>query len=356
VQPEWAASRGTGCTEREAWRKLGGSRSEGRWGQRPKHLTTCARGGVLTVDRPDESVFASGLGFGQSSVDRSREGRIVQLDRDVVAVLAAGLLPSRAALDRADREAEIGGLVALLVDRTEGGALRVSVLMVPLKEPLAAWVKVPMVAMSKFLLLRATTAAASMAIGEAGMIGRAPLAAGAQRRMATRGFFVSRCKAEGGGKKPRGAIASGRSRRSRPRLDQANREAARLSPNRKFYAVAMTALSAAAFASLLARAGLLRKQSFAEMAGEQTPPTLCLHVRRDPARGWNRTSLTVRIIVAKRFRRAGPQHHWTNRAPETQRSIHRQHAAPRPRSGVPLPRESGRAPTGAAAIFRRSQE
>jgi hypothetical protein len=75
--------------------------------------------------------------------------------------------------------------------------------MVPLKEPLPAWVKVPMVAMSKFLLLRATTAAASMAIGEAGMIGRAPLAAEAQRRMATRGFFVSRCKAEGGGKAAR---------------------------------------------------------------------------------------------------------------------------------------------------------
>jgi len=39
VQPERAASRGTGCTERGAWRKLGGSRSEGRWGQRPKHLS-----------------------------------------------------------------------------------------------------------------------------------------------------------------------------------------------------------------------------------------------------------------------------------------------------------------------------
>jgi len=37
VQPEWVASRGTGCTERaRAWRKLGGSHSEGRWGQRPK--------------------------------------------------------------------------------------------------------------------------------------------------------------------------------------------------------------------------------------------------------------------------------------------------------------------------------
>ena len=47
----------------------------------------------------------------------------------------------------------------------------------------------------------ATPAAASMAIGEAGTIGRAPLAAEAQRRMATRGFFASRCKAEGGGKK-----------------------------------------------------------------------------------------------------------------------------------------------------------
>lgn len=44
-----------------------------------------------------------------------------------------------------------------------------------------------------------------------------------------RGFFASRCKAEGGGKKPRGDVAPGRARRSRPRLDQANREAARRS-------------------------------------------------------------------------------------------------------------------------------
>src|SRR3546814_5946836 len=66
-----------------------------------------------------------------------------------------------------------------------------------------------------------------MAIGEAGMIGRAPLAAEALRRMAARGFFASRCKAEGGGKKPRGGVAPGRARRSRPRLDQDNREAVR---------------------------------------------------------------------------------------------------------------------------------
>lgn len=65
------------------------------------------------------------------------------------------------------------------------------------------------------------------------------------------------------------------------------------------------------------------------------------------------TSLTARIIVAKRFRRAGLQYHLANRVPETQRSIRHQHAAPRPRSGAPLQWESGRAPTGAAAIFRR---
>ncbi|UVO49962.1 hypothetical protein M0208_05290 [Sphingomonas sp. SUN019] len=49
-----------------------------------------------------------------------------------------------------------------------------------------------------------------MAIGEAGTIGRAPLAAGTQWRTAARGFFASRCKAEGGGKKPRAAVAPGR--------------------------------------------------------------------------------------------------------------------------------------------------
>jgi hypothetical protein len=113
-----------------------------------------------------------------------------------------------------------------------------------------------MVAMSKFLLLRATTAAASMAIGEAGMIGRAPLAAEAQRRMATRGFCFA-MQSRRRRKKPRGAVAPGRSRRSRPRLDQANREAARLSPSRKFYAVAMMGIvSRRAFASLLDRARL----------------------------------------------------------------------------------------------------
>ena len=48
-----------------------------------------------------------------------------------------------------------------------------------------------------------------------------------------RGFFASRCKAEGGGKKPRGGVAPGRARRSRSRLDQANREAVRRSDARE---------------------------------------------------------------------------------------------------------------------------
>ena len=59
VQPERAASRGTGCTEREAWRKLGGSRSEGRWGQRPKHLTDDAgppaRPSLMSQKRHDKA-------------------------------------------------------------------------------------------------------------------------------------------------------------------------------------------------------------------------------------------------------------------------------------------------------------
>ncbi|WP_454888833.1 hypothetical protein [Sphingobium indicum] len=63
-----------------------------------------------------------------------------------------------------------------------------------------------MVAMSKsFPMLEAATAAASMAIGESGRSDahRAGLPA---RGTARRGFFASRCKAEGGGKKPLDAL------------------------------------------------------------------------------------------------------------------------------------------------------
>ena len=101
------------------------------------------------------------------------------------------------------------------------------------------------------------------------------------------------------------------------------------------------------------RAHLASNPSQRRQESERCSRSLC--VRRDPARGWHRPSLIARIIVAERSRRVGLQHYSMNPPPEMQRSIRHEHAAPRPRSGAPVQWESGRAPTGAAAIFRRSR-
>src|SRR3546814_20740898 len=71
--------------------------------------------------RPDEGVFAGGVGLGQRGVDGSREARIVQLDRDVVATFAAGLLPGGTDVHVGGADAEVGGLVAFLLDGAEAG-------------------------------------------------------------------------------------------------------------------------------------------------------------------------------------------------------------------------------------------
>src|SRR5699024_735352 len=69
--------------------------------------------------RPDEGVFAGGVGLGQRGIDRSGEARIVQLDRDIVAAFATGLLPGGADVEIAGADAEVGRLLAVLVDGTE---------------------------------------------------------------------------------------------------------------------------------------------------------------------------------------------------------------------------------------------
>ena len=75
MQPEWAASRGTGCTEREAWRKLGGSRSEGRWGQSPKQprrFSGATNEGTLAATGRRGGVRA-GLGVSRRRVLRAEQ-------------------------------------------------------------------------------------------------------------------------------------------------------------------------------------------------------------------------------------------------------------------------------------------
>src|SRR5690606_16917980 len=58
---------------------------------------------------PDQAVSA--LDLHQGGVDRSREAGIVELDREVVAVLLALALPGGAELGLAGEDPEVGGLV-----------------------------------------------------------------------------------------------------------------------------------------------------------------------------------------------------------------------------------------------------
>ena len=48
---------------------------------------------------PDQLVAVLAFDFGEGCVDRSGEARVVQLDREVVAVLLGALLPGRTELD-----------------------------------------------------------------------------------------------------------------------------------------------------------------------------------------------------------------------------------------------------------------
>jgi len=70
---------------------------------------------------PDQREAFLALDLDQGGVDRSREARIVQLDREVVAVALRGLLPSGAELDIAGEDAEVGTLLGGALDRDELG-------------------------------------------------------------------------------------------------------------------------------------------------------------------------------------------------------------------------------------------
>ena len=77
-------------------------------------------GSVAVRPRPDQLQAFLAFDLDQGRVDRSGEARIVELDREVVAVRLVGvLLPSGAELDGTGEDAIVGSLVAFLLDRDE---------------------------------------------------------------------------------------------------------------------------------------------------------------------------------------------------------------------------------------------
>src|ERR1700678_486335 len=73
------------------------------------------------VSRPDEFVFAS-VDLDEGGVDRGREGRVVEFEREVLgAGLSSGPAPAGAELDTVGGDAIVGGLVAVAVAGLDGG-------------------------------------------------------------------------------------------------------------------------------------------------------------------------------------------------------------------------------------------
>ena len=175
------------------------------------------------------------LGFDQAGVDRCREARIVQLDGEVFALRLAGdLLPGRAELGRAGEDAEGGAALAVAFGGNDFAlTLRVRVLTAPAKPfSFSFLVKVPMVAIVVFLFLSGRTIATSMRVVRPGAIGPAPargprracamgwaFRTGTKWKAAGDGFFGSRCKAEGGGKKSATDVAGDERGEAGPRSD-----------------------------------------------------------------------------------------------------------------------------------------
>src|SRR5690606_30089310 len=65
---------------------------------------------------PDELEAFLSFHLGKRCVDRGREARIVELDREVVATLLGDLLPGCAELNVAGVDTELGGLVGGILD------------------------------------------------------------------------------------------------------------------------------------------------------------------------------------------------------------------------------------------------
>ena len=96
---------------------------------------------------PDHAELAGHVVLVEGGVDRSRKARVVQLDRDVGAVLLRHLLPGCADLDIAGEDPEVR---AAVVGRIERDELRLGVELQRLdgagEVPVFAFVKVPMLA------------------------------------------------------------------------------------------------------------------------------------------------------------------------------------------------------------------
>ena len=73
------------------------------------------------LSRPDELVFAF-VALDEGGVDRRREGRVVEFEREVLgAGLSSGPAPAGAELDTVGGDAIVGGLVAVAVAGLDGG-------------------------------------------------------------------------------------------------------------------------------------------------------------------------------------------------------------------------------------------
>src|SRR5689334_18008661 len=79
-------------------------------------------GSVAVAAGPDESEdLLIALGLDQAGVDRCREARVVELDREVLPAGIGGLLPGCADLGGAGEDPIVGGVVLLLLGRGEAG-------------------------------------------------------------------------------------------------------------------------------------------------------------------------------------------------------------------------------------------
>src|SRR5260370_18277841 len=82
----------------------------------------CRGPSVAAGTGPDELETFLAFHLDQGGVDRSREARIVQLDREVVALgVPSGLLPSRSQFDITGEDAEVRSLVGGVRDPNQLG-------------------------------------------------------------------------------------------------------------------------------------------------------------------------------------------------------------------------------------------
>ena len=75
-------------------------------------------GSVAVAARPDQDEAVVAIPLHQRGVDRGREARIVELDREIFAIaVPRGLLPGGAELGGAGEDAIVGRLVVILIGR-----------------------------------------------------------------------------------------------------------------------------------------------------------------------------------------------------------------------------------------------